>query len=107
MCEELSDNVIQLSNTNGTETFYLAVSTENVSRTELQELSQKYVDLIKTRSARKDGLDPIRLELAMQLFDECIRQVFILSVKKLTFESPKKKIKPSQSKGCAGKMSEI
>lgn len=56
---------------------YSLVSTKQATRKQLNEMKEKLEELISYRRARKNGLDPIRYQLAFQLFDEMIREVTI------------------------------
>jgi dynein light intermediate chain len=56
---------------------YGLVSNQQSSRNELTAISEKFDSLIIQRRTRKSGLDNIRIQLALQLYDEVIRQISI------------------------------
>jgi len=58
-------------------TVYSLVSTEQTKRSQINQISEHYNELVQQRRARKVGLDDIRHQLSFQLFDEMIRQIAI------------------------------
>jgi len=59
--------------------FVQFVSAEDTKREMLKYLEKELENKMKERQARVSGLDPVRLELHFQLFDELMRQVTVNS----------------------------